>query len=647
MKKLLYAFIIGAAFVVATPALAADGTIQGTVTYASNGNPIESLTMYAQNTSSGSVEYATTGADGSYSIAVAPGTYDVTHYMYLGNVSNMYLIQQTKTVTVTSAGTVTRNFSLTKRGRFTGRVYASDGVTRVSEATIYYTHAGGSANGYGYATSTSSGVYYNIPLPDDYTDSAAGVYNVIIQKPGYFSASVSGVNLTGDERTVTRNFWLKPASTVSGVIKTASGAALSGATVTLAKSTGGTYGATTNSSGRYTVSIYDMYTTNSTAVGDYTMTVSVSGYVTKTADISIAGDDTHLTNRNLSLNKGGKITGKITKSSGSGLSGVTITADDGYGHTYSTTTGSGGKYTLSRLKPSTSYTVTATRNYYVGQKLYGVSVSAGRTTSGKNLTLPAAVKFSGSVKSKSGVPLDNAVVYLFKRNKTRSEVSDYAFTTKSDGGFTFRNVSPGDYRLKIILNGYITYNKETITLNANTTGQKYRLDKGGSIHGRVTASGKGVAGAIVEVYAPNNGKEIPYTYAVTDEKGYYLVRSLKTNTYRLKISSTKYVTQIVKANVTAGQKTGSVVALAPAGSVSGYLTDKVTGLPVSALVKIVDTVFSAWSDSNGYYVVDGIAPGARRVTVVSPYYDLPGPRNVTITIGNIAKNVNFSLAPRQ
>lgn len=174
------------------------------------------------------------------------------------------------------------------------------------------------------------------------------------------------------------------------------------------------------------------------------------------------------------------------------------------------------------------------------------------------------------------------------------------------------------------------------------------MDRGGTIFGRITANNRGVRGAVVEVYAPNNGREIAYTSATTDEKGYYQVRGLKTATYRLKISSTKYVTAIVNARVKAGEATGSVVNLTPAGSVSGYLTDSVTGLPVSsALAKVVGTAISAWSNSNGYYILDGIAPGTRRITIVSPYYDVPSQREAVVAISQITKNVDFSLVPKQ
>lgn len=647
MKKILIALVVCGGFFAAMPVLAADGTLRGTITHASDDTPVESMTVYATRVSTGVVEYDTTAADGTYSMTVAPGTYDVTTYTYSAVEVGIYFIQKNYTVTVSSGGTTARNFSLIRRGQFAGYVYESDGVTRIEGATVYMTHASGYTSGYGYALTLSNGHYTATPTPNDSTDSAVGTYTINVAKAGYFGATVTNVNLTGNDRTITKNIKLTPSSRVTGVVRDSSNRRIADATVTLTKSYGQSYSALTNSTGNYTISVFDLNSNNGTAVGDYTLTVTKSGYVQKTADVSITADDSLVSGKHFVLAKAGKITGTVKKTSGARLAGAALTAYDGRGHYYYATSGSNGTYSLANLRPAPSYTVTAEKTYYVGQKVYSVAVTASHTTTGVNFTMPAAKTFSGTVKSATGAVLEGAVVSLYKRNSSRSDVANFSATTKGSGTFSFRNISPGKYRLKITLAGYVPYQNESIDLGSNVTGARYELALGGSISGRVLNGTKGVGGVLISVYAPANNQEIPYTFAVADENGRYLVTGLKTATYRLQIFTTEYVAASGTVNVRAGQLSRKNISLTRGGSVSGYLTDRVTGLPVSALVKVVGTAVSAWSDANGRFVLDGIAGGTCRVVVVSPYYDIPGQRTVTVRVGGITKNINFILNPKQ
>ena len=89
------------------------------------------------------------------------------------------------------------------------------------------------------------------------------------------------------------------------------------------------------------------------------------------------------------------------------------------------------------------------------------------------------------------------------------------------------------------------------------------------------------------------------------------------------------------------------IKLTAAGSVTGFITDKVTGLPVSATIKVVGTAIIAYSDNNGYYVIDGVAPGKRKLTVLHAYYDLPAQKGVVVSSGKTKTGINFSLTPKQ
>lgn len=651
MKKLLGAALALGFFAFAMPALAADGTISGTVTHAADGTPVVSLYLSATNTATGVASYVYgTGADGSYSFTLAPGTYDIVTYATTTAEPGIIFLQKTSTLTLASGETKSgQNFSLTRRGRFTGTVTAAGSGSVISGAVLYFYHVSGTATGFGYGTTLSTGTYTSTPSGNDAAATAIGSYTYYVTKAGYFGATASGVSLTADETVVTQNVVMTPGSTVSGAIRDSNGAAIADATVTLTKSAfGAAYSTATDASGAFTVSVYDLTNYNGTAVADYGVTISKSGYITKTASLSITADASTLTGYDYTLVSAGAISGTVTTSAGVGLAGVLVAANDGFGNSYSATTDASGVYTLVSLSPSSRYTLTMTKTNYVGQKLYNVVVTSAATTTGKNASLPAAKTFSGTILAKSSnAPIEGAVVSIFKRNKTRTEIADFSYTTKSDGSYLFQNVPPGKYRVKITKSGYVMVVQDSLTITGNVTGKNFSMELGGSIYGRLTSGATIVSGADVSVYALKNGKEVSWTSVTSDENGYYLVTGLKKGTYRLKVTTTDYVMKVLNVTVKTGLQATKNMSLAGAGSVSGHITDKETGLPVIALVKAVGSAATTWSDVNGYFILDGLAPGTRRIYAVSAYYDTAAQQSVAISKGRVKTGLTFTLTPKQ
>jgi hypothetical protein len=570
MRKLLISLAVLGACAIAAPALAADGTISGTVTRAADGTAISGIWLSAQNVSTRAYTYVYgTGADGSYSFTLAPGTYDIATYTTVTAEPNVFYLRKLSTLTLASGEVKSgQNFALTRGGQFSGHVYAADGVTPVNGVNLSFVNASGNTFGYGYATTVSDGSYVMSPTPTDTTQSAVGTYTLTLSKSGYFSAQVSGLALTGDETTVTQNVSLTPASTVAGTILDQNGAAVAGATVSIAKSVGsslyfGTYTATTNAAGAYTVSIFDTSSYNGTAVSDYNVTVSKSGYISKTSTLSITADGTALTANN--------------------------------------------------------YTVTLGKTY------------------------------SGTVVAKSNsAAIANANVYLYKRNKARVDVPDFSATTNGSGAFSIAGIQTGKYRVKVVKNKYVTIVIDALNVRADISGVTHKLDLGGTITGSIyTGNRVGVDGASVIIYALSNGKQVTYASTTADESGNYTVSGLKAGTYRLKIITTDYVTQLANVAVKTGKTTTKNLKLTAAGSIEGYVTDRETGLPVSAWVRVVGTSTVTTSDLNGFFTLDGVAPGKRKVTVISAYYDMPKQITVTVTAGKTKTGTNFVLRPKQ
>ncbi|MGI8416402.1 MAG: carboxypeptidase regulatory-like domain-containing protein, partial [Nakamurella sp.] len=139
------------------------GTVSGTVTDATSGDPVAGATVTIGG--QGSVQ---TAADGTYSTTAAPGTYAVTFAAY------GYKTVTKKNVVVTDGGTVTASAALTKVAfhSVTGRV--SDG------------------SGHGYALYSRIDVD-GMPGGPVYTDPYDGTYSIDLPQGGTFNLTYTSI----------------------------------------------------------------------------------------------------------------------------------------------------------------------------------------------------------------------------------------------------------------------------------------------------------------------------------------------------------------------------------------------------------------------------------------------------------------------
>ena len=239
------------------------GSISGKVTDASTASAIVGATV---SYSGGS---ATTDSGGNYSLAnVVPGSYTLT-------ASKTGYANSSQSVTVTSNTNSTANFQLTTaltggNGTITGKVTNISTGAGLSGGTVSY--SGGSA-----PTDTNGNYTLSNVVP--------GTYNVTAARTGFLSRTQS-VTVTSNT-TTTSNFAIATAGKIAGVVKSTTGAAISGANV---KITGGkvatTVNTTTNSAGAYG--------TTWISVGTYTITISKTGHTTqsKTATVNTGATTT-------------------------------------------------------------------------------------------------------------------------------------------------------------------------------------------------------------------------------------------------------------------------------------------------------------------------------------------------------------------
>lgn len=646
----LFVGIFALGMVLAGPTLAA-GTISGTLVAANNSTPIPSYTMGAVNSLTDVTYSGTTNDVGVYAISVPAGTYTVSNYYshdYSALDSHKKYIVSSQTVTVTDGATQTVNFSATLRGRFVGKIYKNDNTTALSDVNIYVTNANGSASGWGSDYSLVDGAYYATPVPSDNKISAIGTYTIALSKSGYYSKQISNLSLSADAVDVTQNVSLAAASTIAGQVTDTNNVVIPTATINVIKTGGYSYNTTTDASGNFTLSIYDTFVYNSSAVGSYTIYVVKNGYITQTRNFSITADETSLTGYNFSLALGGVMNGYVYASDGiTPVGGATIGATDGYGNSYSTTSNSDGSYSLTGLRTSDKYTVTITKTGYVTQKVYNYSALVGETKSAQNYSLAATVAFSGTVTDKDGNIVEGASISLYNRSKIRTANSEFTGTSVTDGTFSVPNIVPNKYRAVITKTGYVTKIIETLDLSGSVSGSTYQLSSEAVVYGQVTRSGEPVKGATVSVYSKDKEDDYGYNTTTTDGNGYYIISGLAKGTYKIRVITTAYAEKIVEKKLKAGHEKTVNIKLGKGGSFSGYVWDSETNLPVSGIIVRLKGISGiATTDSNGYYYFDGIAKGKYKPYIISTVYETNHHSQIKVKTDKVKEGVNFTLVTK-
>jgi uncharacterized membrane protein len=394
------------------------GTIAGTVT-SSTGAPIANATV----SYSGGSTTATTNSSGAYTLNVAPGTYTVTVS------ATGYQTSTQPNVTVTQGTTTTTNFSLTlTTGTISGTVSSSTG-TAISGATVSY--SGGSTT----ASTNSSGAYTLSVAP--------GTYSVTAAATGYQSSTQSSVTVTAGSTTSTNFSLTATPGTISGTVTSSTGTTISGATVSYS---GGSATAITNASGAYSLSA---------APGTYSVTVTATGYQSSTqSGVAVTTGNTTTVNFSL-VQSAGTISGTVTGSTGTAISGATVSYSGG---SATATTNAVGAYSLN-VAPGT-YGVTAAAAGYQSSTVANVTVTVGNTTTTNFSLTQLTGTISGTVTSSTGAAIAGATISYSGGSATA--------TTSSSGNYSLV-VAPGTYSATASDTGYQSSTQPGVTVAANTT----------------------------------------------------------------------------------------------------------------------------------------------------------------------------------
>ena len=188
-------------------------------------------------------------------------------------------------------------------------------------------------------------------------------------------------------------------------------------------------GATTGTGGTYSI-------TNVTP-GNYSVTFSATGYVSRTVN-SVVVSAGHVTTESLALTEDGSISGQVTDSvTHAAIVGATVSCTC---QGSNATTNSSGNYTFLNVPPSTTYSMTFSATSYASQTVNNVVVTAGHATTesialiaqpgaisgqvtdGTAGTHPALTGVSVSCTCQVGTRLDRQLRQLFVHQRRSGDV---------------------------------------------------------------------------------------------------------------------------------------------------------------------------------------------------------------------------------
>jgi hypothetical protein len=481
------------------------------------------------------------------------------------------------------------------------------------------------------------------------------------------------------------DFALGLGATITGVLtNAANGAFLNGTTVTVWDIAGGFVGSDgTDANGVYSVGglTSASYFVSTSASGGFVNEVFDNVQCPKTCvptsgtPVPVTAPDT-TADIDFALDLGGIVTGTLVNAvTMAPISGGLVQLYDASNQFLkSAASNASGVYTINGLVGGTFFARTSVNAYinelYDGIPCFpscatlvlgtGIPVTLGSTTSGIDFALDpggaiAGTATDGAARDAASAPISGVTIRAFDLNGTQVG----AVNTSASGTFSIGGLLAGRYfvRADAATVGYVgklfddipcvncsvfAGMQVVVNTNATTTGIDFALDAAAEITGTVTnaQTSAPLQSVTVQAYLTNGSFA---SSALTNAMGIYTIRGLPPDTYFAVTSTTQNVVNELYDDipcpgcsgvlVTTGTPiqgaaraaaTGIDFALEPGATITGTVTDEITGLPLQgSSVSIVDEtnrqMGSATTNAAGVYVVGGLRGGSYYARATGPF----------------------------
>ncbi|MDY6861839.1 MAG: carboxypeptidase-like regulatory domain-containing protein [Thermodesulfobacteriota bacterium] len=639
--------------------LSKGNNISGKVTD-KNGTAIKNIDVGAFSESTGSHAHSRTKNDGTYSLMTTPAK-DYVVEVFSKDYVNIFYNQTTvwdkaEKIDTTSGDISGIDFILTGGNKISGTVTDIDN-NPLSGIDI---HAfSDSTNNHAHNITESDGKYILTVIP-------AGDYVIAAESYDYLRQYYNNVYKFDDAEKIdvsqgsreNINFVLMKGSVISGMITDIDEVPLKNIGVNaFSESTGTGHFTLSKEDGNYKLMVYP--------ASDYIVNTHSDNYITlfynqvmdymKATKIDVTGGDS--TGINFKLSKGHKISGTVTDTSQNPVfADVFAFRKSNPQMSQGTCTDESGIYSL-MVVPAPDYIAGARAegyqdNFYPGVINPDNAEILDITSQDKeniNFTLiplevppitgsmPSSVKKKSPVITSSGTGIILGGVYDSSTGEGLDRVrvsSNSGGAAISIGGLYFMEVPAGICTVSAYLNGYNSSSKSEVTVNSGeTTSVDFILEttsETGSISGTITDSGTGAG--ISGVTVKSESGEYSTT---TDTSGNYTLNNIKEGLYKLTVSKSNYLSTY-KSNikVSALEETTanfSLTANLDVGSIKGRVLDSESQSGISdAVISTGNGLYSAESDDEGDYLLDGIPEGTYTIKVSATSYASKTVENISV-----------------
>jgi hypothetical protein len=601
-------------------------TISGTVRDAKSQVPLAGAQVVAtvggMRMRGGETASALTDAKGNYTLAITPGSYELTVHRpgYAG--ANM-------SASVAAGQSMMKSFVVTQTGRIVGTVQDEDKrpvsgarvntqqVTRESFGIMGGMRGGGGVGNLAPYSAPDGRFVVRTEADSDVQVQAA--------KRGYPAAKSSTLRVAQGERKAGVVLTIPRGMAVTGKVVDQSGKPISGVSVGADEAAAGDSGAVmrrvvmgamrdrgddlvrTGADGVFTMRLKE---------GSYDFAFKREGFAPKTVRAQAVTSVTKPID--VRLDPSVEITGRVTRG-GAGIEGVMINA---IGESMSsTTTGFDGSFRLTDLAPG-QLMLNATKPDEFIQQIRPVTAPAADVV----LEIPPGGRITGRVADKStGAPVTSFQAGVSTPRGGGMMImmpASMRSVTNDDGTFALENVPAGQMQLVVSAPGYTTSRISNLTVEEGKTlaNIEVALDTGVKLSGHVTGpDGSALAGVSVRqdmvagrtMRVPGGSAE---GTATTDSNGDYSMEALEPGEKTFVFQRGGYL-QTSKTVTLSGKEAQLDAQLSTGSRVSGFVVTE-GGAPVAdANVHASSASDSGFggkatrTDSSGAFTFEGLAPG--------------------------------------